>query len=67
MAKHPIPIYANIKTEGDNSRCQKTKNAAIHSKINLELKFQYAKKQRLSEQLYKIHLEYASPEKYNII
>jgi hypothetical protein len=51
------PAYANIKIKGTNSRCQRTKDAAIRSRINQELKFQYAKKQQLHERLYKLHLE----------
>jgi len=47
----------NIRVNGNNPRCQRTKNAAIRYRINQELKFQYAKKQQLNEQLYKIHLE----------
>jgi hypothetical protein len=50
----------NVRVNGNNLRCQRTKNAAIRYRINQELKFQYAKKQQLSEQLYKIHLECAT-------
>jgi hypothetical protein len=68
-AKQLIPAYANIKIKGDNPKCQRTKNAAVHYRINQELKFQYAKKQQLNEQLYKIHLEYASlwPTNWHLI
>ena len=38
----------------------KKKKSAISYRINQELKFQYAKKQGLNEQLYKIHLQCAS-------
>ena len=60
ILKQLIPPYVNIRVNGNNPRCQKTKNAAIRYRINQELKFQYAKKQQLNEQLYKIHLECAT-------
>jgi len=50
----------NIRVNSNNPRCQRTKNSAIRHRINKELKLQYAKKQRLNEQLYKIHLECAT-------
>jgi hypothetical protein len=37
------PAYANIKIKETNSRCQRTKDAAIRFRINQELKFQYDK------------------------
>jgi hypothetical protein len=43
--------------KGTNSRCQRTKDIAIHFRINQEIKFQYAKKQQLNERLYRLHLE----------
>jgi hypothetical protein len=48
------------KINGANPQCRKTVKAAIHYSLNQELKFLYVKKQKLNEQLYKIHLEYAS-------
>jgi len=57
-AKQLIPSHTNVK--GDNLRCQRTKNVAIRYRINQELKFQYAKKQKLNGQFYRIHLECAS-------
>jgi len=42
--KQLIPTYINIRINGNNQRCQRTKNAAIRYRINQELKFQYAKK-----------------------
>jgi len=47
----------NIRVNGNNPRCQRTKKAAIRYRINQGLKFHYAKKQQLNEQLHKIHLE----------
>jgi len=58
--KQLIPTYTNIRINGNNPRCQRTKNAAIRYRINQELKFKYAKKQQLNEQLYRIHLECAA-------
>ena len=43
-AKQITPTYANIKMKGTNSRCQRTKEAAIRFRINQQIKFQYAKK-----------------------
>jgi len=55
--KHLTPTYANINMKGTNSRCQRTKDAAIRFRINQEIKFHYVKKQQLNERLYKLHLE----------
>ena len=44
----------------NNPQCRKTIKAATHYRLNQELKFLYVKKQKLGEQLYKIHLEWAS-------
>ena len=43
-----IPTYVNIRVNGNNPRCQRTKNVAIRYRINEELKFQFAKKQQLN-------------------
>jgi hypothetical protein len=58
--KHVRPRYINTKVSGDKKRTQNTKNAAIRHRISQELRFQYAKKQQLNEQLYKTHLECAT-------
>ena len=58
--KQLISAYVNIRVNGNNPRCQRTTNAAIRYRTNQELQFQYAKKQQLNEQLYKIHLECAT-------
>ena len=58
--KQTTPTYVNIRVKGNKTRCQRTKNAAIRYRIKQELKFQYAKKQQLNEQLYKVHLECAT-------
>jgi hypothetical protein len=47
-ARQLTPTYANIKIEDSNSRCRRTKDAAIRFGINQELRFQYAKKQQLN-------------------
>ena len=39
-ARHLTPNYANVNIQGTNSRCQRTKDAAIRFRINQELKFQ---------------------------
>jgi hypothetical protein len=58
--KQITPRYISIKVNGNNPQSQKTKNTAIRYRINQELKFLYAKKQRLNEQLYSTHLECAA-------
>ena len=58
--KQLTPNYVNIRVNDNNPRCQRAKNAAIRYRINQELKFQYAKKYQLNEQLYKVHLECAT-------
>jgi len=55
-AKQLTPNYINIKVSGNNIKAERTRKSAIRHRINQELKFQYAKKQRINEQLYKIHL-----------
>jgi len=40
--KQLTPAYINVRINVNNPRCQRTKNAAIHYRINQELKFQYA-------------------------
>jgi len=42
--KQLTPNYICIKVNRNNPQCQKMKNAAIHYRINQELKFLYAKK-----------------------
>ena len=58
--KQLTPSYIAIKINGNKPRCCKTIKAATQYWINQELKFLYVKKQRLNEQLYKIHLECTS-------
>jgi len=58
--KQLIPTCVNIRVNSNNPRYQRTKNAAIRYRTDQELKFQYTKKQQLSEQLYKIQLECAT-------
>ena len=54
------PGYINIKINGNNTHCKKTKKAATHFRINQEIKLLCTKKQKLNEQLYKLHLEYTT-------
>jgi hypothetical protein len=58
--KQITPGYISIKINGNNPQSQKTKNIAIRYRINQELKFLYAKKQRLNVQLHSTHLECAA-------
>jgi len=44
--KQQIPTCVNTRVNGNNARCQRTKNAAIRCRINQELMFQYAKKKK---------------------
>ena len=50
------PADVNIRVHGNNPRCQRTKNAAILYRTNQELKFQYAKKQKLNENRFPLNL-----------
>ena len=47
--KQLAPTYVNTSVNGNNPKCQRTKNGAILYRIYQELKFQYAKKQQLNE------------------
>ena len=58
--KQLTPTYISVRVNGNNSESEKTRKIAICHRINQELKFQYAKKQQLNEQLYKTHLECAT-------
>jgi hypothetical protein len=53
------PNYTSIKIKGNNPQCWKTIRAANLHHPNQELKLLYVKKQKLNEQLYKLHLECA--------
>jgi hypothetical protein len=67
--KQLTPTYINVRVNGNNSKSEKTRKIAIRHRINHELKFQYAKKQELNEQLYMTHLECANlwPTTWKII
>jgi hypothetical protein len=58
--KQLSPKYIGIKIKGNNPRNQRTIKVATQYRLKQELKFLYVKKQRLSEHLYKLHLECAS-------
>jgi len=67
--KQLTPNYIKIRIKGNNTRAQRTENIANRHRINQELRFLYIKKQRLNEQLYRIHLECAAhwPTTWNLI
>jgi hypothetical protein len=50
------PISVKIKISGNNIATQKTHQQATRCRINNEIKFLFAKKRKLNEQLYKLHL-----------
>jgi len=52
--------YVNIRIKGNNKQCKNTKKTAIRTRINQEIKFLHIKKQKLNEQLYKLHLKCVS-------
>ena len=60
MQKQPTPYYISFKIGDTNCQCLNTVREATRFRINQELKFIYIKKQKLNEQLYKIHLECAA-------
>jgi len=53
------PAYVNIRINGKNQQCQKTLRTANQYRINHEIKFLYTKKNKLNEQLFKLHLKCA--------
>ena len=67
--KQLTPNYINIKVNGNNIKAERTKKLATRHRINQEIKFQYAKKQKINEQLYKIPLEctYKLPTTWQMI
>ena len=52
--------YVNIRIKGNNKQCKNTMKTAIRTRINQEIKFLHIKKQKLNEQLYKLHFKCAS-------
>jgi len=54
--KRLTPKYFTIKISDNSRQSINTQKAAAHYRINQEIKFQYLKKARLNEQLYKKHL-----------
>jgi len=54
------PNYINIRINGNNRQCNNTKKAAIRFRINQEIQFLYINKQKLNEQLYRLHLNCAN-------
>jgi len=58
--KQLTPKYIHIKNNGNNMHSKNTKIAATIYRLNQEIKSLYCKKQKLNEQLYKIHLEFAN-------
>ena len=55
--KRLTPKYINIRINGNNQQCQRTHKAAIHFRINQEIKYLYTKKQKLNDKLYKHALQ----------
>ena len=55
--KQLTPKYIHIKINGNNMHTKNTKIAGTKYRLNQEIKSLYCKKQKLNEQLYKIHLE----------
>jgi len=51
------PKYISIKINGSNKQNTNTLKAAIHLRINQEIKFLCIKKNKLNEELYAKHLE----------
>jgi hypothetical protein len=49
------PKYISIKVSGSNRQTLSTLQAAFQFRIKQELKYLYVKKQKLKEQLYKLH------------
>jgi hypothetical protein len=58
--KQLTPNHISIKINCKSLQCQKTILAATQYRLNQELKFLYVKKQKLNEQLYRIHLKSTS-------
>ena len=54
------PDYIYIKINGNNKQCHNTMKAALHTRVNQEIKFLYVKKQQLNTQLYRLHLKCAN-------
>jgi hypothetical protein len=59
-AKQLMPIYIQIKVNGNNIQSKKAKIAATKYRLSLEIKYLYCQKQKLNERLYRIHLECAN-------
>ena len=54
------PNYINIKINGTNKQCQRTKKAAITYRLNQVIKYLHHKKQLINQQLYHLHLNCAN-------
>jgi hypothetical protein len=60
QAKRLTPTYIYIRINGNNKRCQRTKEAAIRVRLNQEIKFLHYKKQQTNQTLYRLHTECAN-------
>ena len=59
-AKQLTAQYIQTKVNGNNMQSKKAKIAANKQRLTQEIKLLYCKKQKLDEQLYRIHLECAN-------
>jgi hypothetical protein len=51
------PKYIKIEVNGNNKQSYNTKKLAVKYRLNQELELLYKKKQNLSEEFYRTHLE----------
>jgi len=58
--KQLTPSYINIRIKGKNQQCQNTLRTAKLYHINQQIKFLSAKKSKLNEQLFHLHLKWAN-------
>ena len=54
------PNFINIKVNGHNKQCQRTKKTAIAFRLNQEIKYLHHKKLQINRQLYLLHLNCAN-------
>ena len=59
-SKQLTPTYISIKISGNSRRDKNTLRAAMHFRLNQEIRFLHIKKAKLNEQLYYKHLECAA-------
>jgi hypothetical protein len=59
-SKNLKPKYIDFKTSGKTPQDRRTVSNVVRFRINQEIKFLYCRKQKLSVQLYQIHLDCAN-------